>query len=402
VKKKIFRQMICLVSLGIFLVSIALCIVFYGQFTSQARLDLQELTQIFRGNDSRNALLNLDNVAPWDVRVTIITKAGEVIFDNTISPEDMSSHLHREEIEEALLRGEGESHRFSETLGTWTYYYAVVLNDDTILRTSKTIHSIWLMYARTLPITILTIAITIMVGYFLSRWRAQKVAEPMENMRKEFSANVSHELKTPLTSIYGNAEMLKAGLVKETDKPLFYEKIMSEVSRLINLVEDIIMLSKLDENKALEISADVVLWEVANECKMALEQKAMKHQVDIQVFGAAQMKANHSSIYELFYNLMDNAIKYNNFGGKVSVNIVKANGRIEISVADTGIGVSKVEQKRIFERFYRVDKSRSKQSGGTGLGLAIVKHIVLAYGGIITIESEPNQGTTFVIGLPDK
>ena len=409
--------MIGLVLLGVFLVSVVLCIVFYGQFTKQVQRDLQQRTQMFQNNGAENALLNLQEVKADDMRITIISQEGKVMFDNTTSSEDMTSHLDREEIEEALNLGEGESHRFSETMGFQTYYYAIKLSDGTILRTSKTINSIWKMYAGILPMTIIAVAIVLIIGYFLSNWSAKKVVAPIdktltkqrsqieqsneqvENMRKEFSANVSHELRTPLTSIYGNAEMLEAGLVKESDKPLLYEKIKHEVSRLIVLIEDIMMISKLDESKTAEASETVNLWEVATECKEALEQKAVLHQVNISVSGNETISANRSLMYEMFYNLIDNAIKYNGPDGEVEVNLAKNNDKIVITVADTGIGIPKDEQGRVFERFYRVDKSRSKETGGTGLGLAIVKHIVIIYGGTIDVVSAINKGTSFEIKL---
>ena len=219
-----------------------------------------------------------------------------------------------------------------------------------------------------------------------------------EKLRREFSANVSHELKTPLTSIYGNAEMLQNGMVKENDKQAFYGQIKDEAGRLIALIEDILMISKLDEGSGQESFEAVELAEVAAETVEALSQKAAENQVAVQVSGAGiSMKANRSLMYEMFYNLIDNAIKYNKPGGAVTVDIINMDNQIKINVADTGIGIPKEAQSRVFERFYRVDKSRSKKTGGTGLGLAIVKHIVMVHDGKIELQSRQDKGTTVTV-----
>ena len=537
-------QMVWLVSVGIFLLSIALGIVFYNQFARQVRVGLRERTEGFKENDSANALLNLKSVSPEDMRITIISEQGDVVFDNMSSPEELPNHLNREEIEEALEVGIGESQRFSETLKSSSYYYAVRLSDGTILRTAKTIHSIWQTFAEILPISIAAILVFIACGYLLSNWLAKRVITPLhqvdfantaavpydellpfartlakhqvqieqnneelqahadtinaimnnisegvvlldqqgnillinksavgifdtekkmighhvlelwrdvdfsaniqiafagqrtemvfekearsyrvlispaaeigvivlllditeksavEMLRREFSANVSHELKTPLTSIYGNTEMLAAGIVKEEDKTIFYSKIMGEVSRLMRLIEDIMMISKLDEGRIQTVWEKTDIAVVAKECIRALEQQAVKKQVEVMLTGSARIQANTSLLYEMFYNLIDNAIKYNDLDGKVNISIIEHETEVEIIVSDTGIGIAKSEQGRIFERFYRVDKSRSKKSGGTGLGLAIVKHIVLAHQGTIQVISELGQGTEFRITLP--
>jgi len=220
-----------------------------------------------------------------------------------------------------------------------------------------------------------------------------------ERLRREFSANVSHELKTPLTSIYGNAEMLKSGVVKDDDKLLFYGKILDEASRLIDLVEDIMMLSELDEGKTQQAHDRVNLFDVAYECMDALAQKAEKHHVTVKVKGSGVITANRTLIYEMFYNLIDNGIKYNKLGGDVEVAISQKEEKTTIIVSDTGIGISAADRDRIFERFYRTDKSRSKKSGGTGLGLAIVKHIVMVHGGSIQVTSNQGEGVRFEISF---
>ena len=220
-----------------------------------------------------------------------------------------------------------------------------------------------------------------------------------EKLRREFSANVSHELKTPLTTIYGNVEMLESGMVKDEDKSQFYAKIKDEAARLIALIEDIIMLSQLDENSG-EIGAEEFeLAEAAEEVVRSLALKAEEKNLQLTVLGGGILSASRSQIIELFYNLIDNAIKYNIPGGSVKVEVSVIQNHAKITVVDTGIGIPQEAQGRVFERFYRVDKSRSKKTGGTGLGLAIVKHIVMAYNGSIDLQSSVGEGTSITVLL---
>ena len=220
-----------------------------------------------------------------------------------------------------------------------------------------------------------------------------------EKRRHEFSANVSHELKTPLTSIYGNAEMLFANVVKENDKHYFYKKIMIEASRLITLIDDIIMISELDEKNNIIDFEQVELADVALECVKSLSQKAKEYSINMKVLGKGHIHGNYTMIFEMMYNLLDNAIKYNKQNGSVIIEI-EENEQTKITFTDTGIGIPVSENERIFERFYRIDKSRSKKTGGTGLGLAIVKHIVNAHSGLIEIKSKLQEGTQITIIFP--
>jgi len=540
-KKRIFTQMVLLTSISVFLVSIILCAAFYNRLASQVRAELQLRTEAFADMDAARAMGILSAIEPTDMRVTLISADGVVQFDNTAHPEVWGSHLGREEIEEALSFGEGESRRFSDTLDAETYYCAVRMTDGMVLRTAKTVNSIWSVFMDVLPITVVTVLLFVIAAYLISGQLARQVVKPIgrvdfsgeprvpydelipfaktitehrrqiaqnseklrerndtidaimdnmgegvvmldrrgtilslnksaayifnrtdslegrnalellrdldfhkhieralegrreemvfhrgakeyralispvaevgvvvlflditeradaERMRKEFSANVSHELKTPLTSIYGNAEMLRAGVVKADDAPVFYDKIMNEAARLITLIEDIIMLSELDEGMARERFEAVDLAAVAAECVGALERKLAAHQVTAEVSGAGNMRAVRSLMHEMLYNLLDNAIKYNKPGGLVAVAITQTDAEIRIAVSDDGIGIAGADQQRVFERFYRADKSRSKKSGGTGLGLAICKHVAMMHGGRIAVESRVGKGTTFTV-----
>jgi two-component system phosphate regulon sensor histidine kinase PhoR len=218
-----------------------------------------------------------------------------------------------------------------------------------------------------------------------------------EKLRREFSANVSHELKTPLTSIYGYAEMLYNGMIEKSEVDTLLGKIKDEAQRMNTLIQDIITVSKLDEGGAADTFEEVDLCAVAKEASEALALNAKENDIKVYIScgaGAVLMRADRSMMYELFFNLIDNAIKYNKPGGSVNVDIKSAGGSIEIAVSDTGIGIPKRSQSRVFERFYRVDKSRSKKKGGTGLGLAIVKHIVMIHDGRVSLESREDEGTT--------
>ena len=218
-----------------------------------------------------------------------------------------------------------------------------------------------------------------------------------EKMRREFTANVTHELKTPLTSISGYAEMIASGLVQPDDIQGFAKKIHKESGRLLSLIGDIIELSKLDESSSDENFTPVNIASIAKEVAEDLKANAEKHNVSICVEAKkVVVNANRNQLYELVYNLCDNAIRYNREGGQVSITVNADESNRFIKVSDTGIGIPAKHQSRIFERFYRVDKSRSKETGGTGLGLAIVKHIAERHGATITVESNKN-GTTFIV-----
>ena len=225
--------------------------------------------------------------------------------------------------------------------------------------------------------------------------------EQRERLRQEFSANVSHELKTPLTSISGFAELMAQGGVPADKVREFSADIYREAMRLIALVDDIIKLSKLDENAALPEMEPVDLYEVSEEVLDSLRAVADRHRVRLELRGAPlRIRGVWQLVSEMVYNLCDNAIKYNREDGSVTVTIAELEGCPGIEVSDTGIGIPYADQSRVFERFYRVDKSHSKQIGGTGLGLSIVKHGAQYHGAEISLESEPGKGTTIRLRFP--
>ncbi len=239
----------------------------------------------------------------------------------------------------------------------------------------------------------------------LSRLTTEKIVDELQvdmventKMRQEFTANVTHELKTPLTSISGYAELIETGMASEADITRFAQGIHTNANRLIILINDIIRLSELDSEEDEIITEELDLYEMASTCVEMLEPSAEKHHVTIALTGEhCHIKANKMMMEELLYNLCDNAIRYNNINGSVTVNVRKDKADTVLTVTDTGIGIPKEHQERIFERFYRVDKSRSKSTGGTGLGLAIVKHIIVKHHAKLEVESEVGRGTVMKV-----
>lgn len=219
-----------------------------------------------------------------------------------------------------------------------------------------------------------------------------------ERLRREFTANVSHELKTPLTSISGYAELIETGMAKDGDVRVFAERIRRESNRMLSLITDVITLSELEERAVMEHAETVDLYAIAREATETLKSAAMARGVSVQISGGpTPVRGVRSLLSELVYNLLDNAIRYNRANGTVSVRTADRT----LTVRDTGIGIPKRFQSRIFERFFRVDKSRSKTTGGTGLGLAIVKHVCEQHGAAIRLSSAEGIGTEITVTFPE-
>ena len=361
-------------------------------------------------------------------RVTWIDQDGTVLYDSGDGQEEMGNHADRPEVQAALESGEGQDIRRSDTVKQEMFYYAKRLSDGTVLRVSKTIASTFGSAMQILPVLAGIAALMILFAWLLSKWQVSKLIEPINkldlehplendvyeeltpllesmdkqnkekeaiaNMRKEFSANVSHELKTPLTSISGYAEIMMNGLVKPEDVRGFSERIYNEASRLIVLIEDIIRLSKLDEGGVEVEKEEVDLYALTREVCSRLAHKAEKHSVHVEVSGEpVSVMGIRQVLNEMIYNICENAIKYNKLGGKVDVWVGRTLKGVKVIVTDTGIGIPEDQQERIFERFYRVDKSHSKETGGTGLGLSIVKHGALLHNATIHVDSSLGKGT---------
>lgn len=369
------------------------------------------------------------------VRVTLIDSNGKVLYESWKNEAEMDNHKRRSEIQDALKQGVGERVRVSDSIKKSMYYYAVLLDNGQVLRVASTMDSLTGTAVKTLPVFGILAGVMLVIAYLLAKIRTIQlikpineldVKEPLANpmyeelipllesidrqnqekdavadMRKEFSANVSHELKTPLTSISGYAEIMMNGLVPIEDMPAFSERIYKEAKRLITLVEDIIKLSRLDEGSIELEKEDVDLYNLAREIVARLSQQAQEKEVSIYVQGEPVVYRGIRQILdEMIYNICENAVKYNQFQGAVTVWVGQTLQGIKIVVSDTGIGIPKEHQDRIFERFYRVDKSHSRATGGTGLGLSIVKHGAMLHGAKIFLESEAGQGCRIELVFP--
>ena len=386
------------------------------------------------GSDYLEQMSKVDS----QIRITLIGENGTVLFDSDVNGslvKDMDDHSTREEVKEAESSGSGEDIRMSDTVRQELYYYAIRLSDGTVLRVSRSMDSLVQTAIDVLPVVGGIALLMILLAMVLASWQTKRLIRPIisldlehpldnnvyeeltplleamdrqnkekeavSNMRKEFSANVSHELKTPLTSISGYAEIMKNGMVRPADIPLFSERIYKEARRLITLVEDIIKLSKLDEESVELEKENVNLFDLTREIISRLAPQAAQKNIRLEVTGEPVTYFGIRQILdEMVYNVCENAIKYNVEGGRVSVWVGDTLEGPKITVSDTGIGIPKEHQERIFERFYRVDKSHSKERGGTGLGLSIVKHGALLHGAKVTVDSMPGKGTRMEMQFP--
>lgn len=428
-KKKILSQFLKVTLIAIVITLFMSVIVFYELFKKQVFHDLKSEAEF-----ARYTIDDLSDEKQFDVRVTWIGTDGNVLYDS--ETETLENHSDRPEYIDAVKTGEGKSVRKSDTLSKRIFYYAMRLEDGTVIRIAKEAESIWTIFMSALPIIIgLTVLLYVMC-YFLSKHLTAKLVKPVEElvnnaanpslvpeykelvpfvgalkeqredilrsatMRQEFTANVSHELKTPLTAISGYAELIENGMVSGDDSVRFAGEIRKNSTRLLSLINDIINLSELDDGVKLNLER-MDLYEAAKNCVKNLEVAAAKNNVKLMLLGtSAYINADRAMMDEVLYNLCDNAIRYNNKdkGGNVIVDVSNTlDGKVKLTVKDDGIGIGKEHQERIFERFYRVDKSRSRESGGTGLGLAIVKHILTSHGAQLELESELGKGTCITV-----
>lgn len=548
--KKIFKSTI-LVAAAVLIFGIALVMaILYQYFGKQLNTELKKEAEYLSYGVEENGEEYLRQITDNESRITYIAEDGTVIYDNQADETSMENHSEREEVKEALKKGNGQAERVSETLSEKTVYYALRLSDNSVLRVSSTQYSVWaVIFGLIRPILCIVIIMLIFAGFVSaqmakkivapineldldhpeenqvydevgpllskihkqnrqirnqleaarrnqeefgiitenmqegllvidpytmilsgnsSAWRMFQIKEPKvgdsiyslnrdetfrqlveqvldgqhgtallhlgneaiqmianpvnrdnkvvgavillmnetekvarEQLRREFSANVSHELKTPLTSISGFAEIIQDGFVKDDDIKKFAGRIYKEAQRLITLVEDTIKVSQLDEGE------NPYEWERLDACALVrdvctrLREIADKKNVHFYIDGSKMMFTTVRPILdEIIYNLCDNGIKYNKDDGTVSIHLRDYGENIEITVKDNGIGIPAEDQSRVFERFYRVDKSHSKEIGGTGLGLSIVKHGVTFLGGTIRMTSEIGKGTEITMLFP--
>ncbi len=546
--KRIFWAILA-VTMVIFLSGIGIMMgVLYNNFTEQYLLVLKNEAVYTAREIEDHGTAQFGERWGGTNRITWIDAGGKVLYDSVVDENTMENHQGREEIQEALETGEGDSVRYSATLATETVNYAMLMSDGTVLRVSGSRNSVWMLLAEVMqPLSILVL-LAMLCAALVASWVAKLIVKPLntidlenpeteiyeeveplltrlseqnhqirwqieeirrrqeefaaitrnmsegllildragrvlthnssalrllgreeirerqsaltlsrnenfrsaiqlalvgqhseqmmehagrlyqiianpvyqeeiwvgvviilldvtekaeqERLRREFTANVSHELKTPLTSISGYAEIIKAGIVRPEDVSQFAGKIYDESQRLIALVGDILRLSRLDEGESFE-KEDVRLDQMLQEVVGHLQPQADKKNVSLRVQAEeVSFIGVRRILEEILYNLCDNAIKYNYDGGSVTVTITAKEQQVYLTVADTGIGIPAADQQRVFERFYRVDKSHSREIGGTGLGLSIVKHGVAYHKGEVSLRSEEGSGTAVTVTFP--
>ena len=439
-KQRILNHVGIMVVLSVILTFIAASAVMYGKYNHYMKQDVRNEAEYIRYavENTGKEYLNKTTGDLTTSRITLAKPDGTILYDSEKDASDLENHKDRPEIIEAKKEGTGEVVRFSQTLSKQTFYYAVKLNDGNILRVAKTTDSVLSTMLSSFTLLGLLLIAILALAFFVVEKQTRRLIAPIneldlehplehvayeelrpllnrvdeqnvqiakqeeelkqaEMVRREFSANVSHELKTPLMSISGYAEIMRDGLVQPQDVPEFAGRIYDEASRLTSLVQDIIEISKLDESKNMPFE-DVDLYEMTQDICQTLMLPAKKKRVTVLMEGkSVSIQGVRHVLYEMLYNLVDNAIKYNKEGGYVKVLLAREKDGVRWSVEDNGIGIAKEEQERIFERFYRVDKSHSRKTGGTGLGLSIVKHGAALHHAKIVLNSEPGKGTKIVL-----
>lgn len=429
-----------------------------GNLVDSTHEELREETDVVAAalNQASDDYVLLDQIELGDTRVTLVADDGTVLYDSDESPADMANHADRPEIAEALADGDGISERSSSTMGETMLYNAVRLDDGSVIRLSKRQEGyISIFFTLLIPLLCLG-AVAALLAWAAASREAKAIIAPLElvdldhpkrnmenayqemvpmlerienqrqelkrqmrvladndRMRREFTANITHELKTPLTAISGYAELIGSGMVaSEDDQRDFAMRIYKEAGRLTSLVNDILTLSNLDEA---EHSADaaaasvlgtrepVDLPRMLDSVYQRLEGVAAKQGILLAVSSCpAMVEGVPRLLDELVYNLASNAIRYNKADGSVLLACgLNSDERPYIRVSDTGIGIAEEEREKIFERFYRVDKSRSKARGGTGLGLAIVKHAAVFHNAELNVESKLGEGTCITVTFPE-
>lgn len=431
---------VCLMCIGVFAVYA------HDRMSQSSRQCLRdEMGYIARGVEM-SGLDYFTDLSAGQTRVTWVGQDGTVLYDSQASADEMENHADREEIQMAFRDGQGESQRYSRTLSKKTVNRAMLLADGTVLRLSvKEDTTLSVLGQMSVPIILMLVLAalwSVLTGIRGSRQivrpineldlqtpaqdavyeelrplvarinaqneqiREQMVRQEAEHeerdkFRREFTANISHELKTPLTSISGFAEIIRDGVARSEDIPHFADNIYKESQRLIVLVGDIIKISRMDDLQHPIQKERLNLLELCRDVVEHLRPAADLQRVGLRLEGTPEMILGAWQIVdEMIFNLCDNAIKYNRPGGEVCIRVSGTGDGVSVSVQDTGIGIPQEHQQRVFERFYRVDKSHSKQQGGTGLGLSIVKHGTIYHGAALKLESCPGVGTTITVTFP--
>ena len=413
--------------IGIVITTVSYYLFFRSEVKENLTHECQLVAESYRDISSPKELSRFSGKT---FRITLINSRGKVLYESDADAESMTNHLDRPEIIATIETGSGTDTRLSDTIGIEDYYYALRLDDGNILRVSIQADSIFSLFERSLVIILIIIAVIVIVSMLVSVKLADKLIAPLKRMpeilekntsindtdlypeviplveeirnvrnsqsemRQEFTANVTHELKTPLTSISGYAELIESGMAEGEDCRTFAGKIKNESTRMLTLISDILRLSELDSINDTMLSEEVSLKAVAEDCRDRLLHQAADRGIRITVCGdGCTVKGIRTELDELVYNLVDNAIKYNRENGNIEIIIADK----KLTVSDTGIGIPGESIPRIFERFYRIDKSRSRAKGGTGLGLSIVRHIADRHGARIEVESTVGVGTSITV-----
>lgn len=442
--KRIFTA--CMI---VFLMSFGLVLYMLNSYLAKRNLaELQDKALYISSMIQQNGwdfLKNMQNTS--NTRTTIIALDGTVLFDSMFPLEQLENHSNRIEFQEALQYGSGSSERYSESLLKKTANYALCLENNYIIRVSMNQDSIWVLFIQMLTPMLAIIFSMMILSILLAFSSTKKIMLPInkldpenpddrniydemkpfvrklivqnqqiyhqmeqlqnehkkqDTIRREFTANVSHELKTPLTSISGFAEIIRDGYVQEKDISHFADNIYKETQRMISLVNDILKLSKLEDGSINIYEREFVnLLELCQNIQERLALHAEKKQIAISCEGEAiSIIGIPIMLDEIIYNICDNAIKYNFSGGYVKILVKKQDTNAIVQISDNGIGIPEKDQERVFERFYRVNKSHSKEVGGTGLGLSIVKHGMALHHAKIILESQENKGTCIKLYFP--
>lgn len=440
-RKKILNHTCILVVVSVLLTFLAAGLVMYGKYNEDLKESVRDSLKYVQDGVEKMGNSYLDDALgkATSARITLLDPKGNVLFDSLENSAELENHSNRPEFIQAEKNGYAESLRYSETLSKQNFYCAVKLADGDILRVGRTTDSVFYTMLSSSVLLGGLLILIFAVTFILVRKQTKDLIEPIntlnleeplkdvayeelrpllgrvdqqnkqiakqmeelkeaEAVRREFSANVSHELKTPLMSISGYAELMMNGMVPDEKVPEFSGRIYHEASRLSALVADIIQLSRLDEKNGETMFEQVDIGELGEDVINNLQNRAAKKKINLEYTGeSAQMQGVRHVLYEMFYNITDNAIRYTQDGGDVKVFVGKLNGKPYFRVEDNGIGIPESEQQRIFERFYRVDKSHSRETGGTGLGLSIVKHGAVLHHAKILLDSEPGKGTKMEI-----
>lgn len=454
---RIFRMLLLLSALVVLVVGLVAGALVNRAVISDTQLSLSHelhliADQMMEGADRDEELAVARGIDLDDVRLTLIAPDGEVLYDSEATAAEMGNHADRAEVKQALADGEGESERTSSTLGNTSVYHAIRLETGDVLRLSVDRASLASLFAREIWILLAVIVAIIALSWGVSRVLARRIVKPIlsidpadpgasgdevyseivpmvrrldeqqrtlkrqmaelrsaDEMRQEFTANVTHELKTPLASISGAAELIRDGIARPEDVPDFAGRICDESARLSDLVTDILTLSRLDESErrgdrgAVGSVEPCDLAAICHDVAERMSDEAADREVSVSVSGTpVAVLGNARLLDELVHNLCDNAIRYNHPGGSVLMTTGVELEHPYVRVADDGQGIAEEEQDKVFERFYRVDASRSRESGGTGLGLAIVKHAAAFHDATVEVDSALGKGTAITVRFPKR